>query len=95
MNDIYDDWNNKSKEWQKALEEALEGRSDVVTQYEKVAFAFPSRTPNPHSFDYPLIDQERLILWAKSYDWEVKFAPEKLSEEDKDKPQPVRFIKKA
>ena len=95
MNEKYNDWINNSQEWQDGLERALEkhGGSDIVTQYTNVAFGFPSNDPNPYSFDYPLIDQERLINWAKSKGWKVQLASEMATEEDKHRP-PVRFTKK-
>ncbi len=96
MNKRYNDWINNSQEWQDTLERALEkhGGSDVVTEYRKVALAFPSKDPNPESFDYPLIDQEHLLRWAVSKGWNVQPAPEMLSKEDKHKLPPVRFTKK-
>ncbi|MBW2149759.1 MAG: hypothetical protein JRI22_22430 [Deltaproteobacteria bacterium] len=95
MNEKYNDWVNNSQEWQDILERELEkhGGSDVITEYTNVAFAFPSKDPNPHSFDFPLIDQERFIHWAESKGWKVQLAPELASEEDKHRP-PVRFTKK-
>lgn len=95
MNERYNDWINNSQEWRDELERALEkqGGSDVVALYENVAFAFPSNDPNPHSFDYPLIDQKRFISWAESKGWKVQLAPEMASEEDDHRP-PVRFTKK-
>jgi hypothetical protein len=95
MNEKYNDWINNSKEWQDELERAIEkhGGSDVVTQYTEVALAFPSNVPNPYSFDYPLIDKERLIHWAESKEWKVQFALEMAPEEDKHSP-PVKFTKK-
>lgn len=95
MNEKYSDWNNNSQNWRDELERALEkyGANDVVTQYTNVAFAFPSNEPNPHFFDYPLIDQERFIHWAESNGWKVQMAPEMASDESKHSP-PVRFTKK-
>ena len=90
------EWINNSQQWQDELEGVLttHGGNDVVTQYTNVAFAFPSTKPNPYSFDYPLIDKDRLVEWADSKGWEVRFAPEMLSQEDKQNLPPVRFTKK-
>lgn len=95
MNEKYSDWKNNSQKWQDELERALEkhGGSDVVTEYTNVAFAFPSKDPNPDSFDYPLIDRELFIHWAESKGWKVQLASEMASDKDKHRP-PVRFTKK-
>ena len=95
MDEKYNDWINSSQKWRDELERAIKKHSgrDLITQYTNAAFAFPSNVPNPYSFDYPLIDQERLIQWAQSKGWKVQLAPEMASEEDKHRP-PVRFTKK-
>ena len=94
MNDKYDKWIGNSQYWRDQLEKSLEmhGGNDVVTPYTNVAFAFPSRNPSPHSFDYPLIDQRGLMQWAESKGWEVRLAPKMAEEKDKHSP-PVRFTK--
>lgn len=95
MNENHNDWINKSQERRDEFERALEnhGGNDVVAPYENVALAFPSKDPSPHSFDYPLIDRERLIHWAESKGWKVEMAPEMASDDGKHSP-PVRFTKK-
>jgi glutamate/tyrosine decarboxylase-like PLP-dependent enzyme len=94
MDEKYNEWMNKSQEWKDKLERALNehGGNDVVTEYTNVAFAFPSNEPNPYSFDYPLIDQDHFINWAKSKGWKVQLATENASEKSKHRP-PVRFTK--
>jgi len=95
MKEKYNEWIKNPQEWQDNLEIALEkhGGSDVVTEYTNVAFAFPSNDPNPYSFDYPLINQARLIHWAELKGWKVQLAQEMSSVRDKHTP-PVRFTRK-
>jgi hypothetical protein len=94
MNEKYDEWERNSQQWRAELDKALQehGSSDVVTQYTNVAFAFPSHYPNPHSFDYPSIDERRLREWAEPRGWTVQLAPEVATTENKHHP-PVRFTK--
>lgn len=94
MNDNYNDWINKSQEWRDELERALEnhGGNDVVVPYENVALAFPSNEPSPRSFDYPLIDQKRLISWAESKGWKVQPESGMADEEGSDRAK-IRFTK--
>lgn len=56
------------------LKNALEehGGSDVVIPYSQVAQVFPSDIPHPDSFEYKLIDENRLLSWAQENSWKVE-----------------------
>ncbi len=94
MSSAYESCKGESPKWQLELEKQLANQesNDVITHYESVARAFPSTTPNPYSFDIPLIDHKSLIPWAKERGGAVKLAPESASEGSEHTP-PVRFIK--
>jgi hypothetical protein len=96
MSSAYDKCIDNASEWQSELEKELEnqGSGDVCTGYANVARAFPSTTPNPHSFDIPKIEEISLMSWAKERGWEVELATEKASKGSEQMP-PVRFIKTA
>ena len=62
-----------AKEHQNALENKLNETAldDLVTHYESVAKAFPSKTPNGHSLDIPRIHDVALSAWARDRGWRV------------------------
>ena len=94
MNEQYDEWEKDSPRWQTELEKKLteHGGTDVVINYNAVAFAFPSRTPHPSTFDYPRIDESALRVWASTRGWMVQTAPEMEPRKDSASP-PIRFTK--
>ncbi len=74
------------------LKNALEehGGSDVVIPYSQVAQVFPSDTPHPDSFEYKVIDEDRLLSWARENSWKVEKVPAQAV--SKNSP-PIRFIR--
>lgn len=59
------------------LKNALEehGGTDVVIPYSQVAWVFPSEVPHPDSFEYKVIDENRLLSWARKNSWKVEKIP--------------------
>lgn len=92
MNEQYDKWEKDALQWRTELERKLteHGGADVVTYYKLVALAFPSRTPHPSTFDYPMVDESSLRAWASALGLKVQMAPEISSEKDSTSP-PIRF----
>lgn len=93
MNEQYDEWEKDSPRWQAELEKKLSEHcgTDIVTHYKTVALAFPSKTPNPLTFDYPRIDESSLRAWASARGWKVQTAPEMVHGKESANP-PIRFI---
>ncbi|MDN3524483.1 hypothetical protein QWY79_04310 [Halomonas sabkhae] len=84
----------EAQDWQSALDRALEahGGEAALAHYPHVANAFPSRSPNPHTGDFPLLDYRELKEWATYRGWRVRPAPERASEGEEYNP-PVRFTR--
>lgn len=72
----------------KALEEC--GEADVIIPYSQVAQVFPSDTPHPNSFEYKIIDEGKLLSWAKENSWKVEKVPDQAA--SKNSP-PIRFTR--
>jgi hypothetical protein len=87
----YDDLSVQAPAWRSELEAKLtaHGGSDLVVPYSQVARAFPSREPNPKSFQIPLIDPKELQQWAELKGWHVQLTHDM---EASDGHPPVRFV---
>ncbi|WP_156000779.1 hypothetical protein [Thioalkalivibrio sp. ALJT] len=85
---------SEDSKWKDALDSELEAtdKKDLVIPYEQVVKAFPSSTPHPRSFDYPMIDDISLRQWALERGWQADLAPESLPENSSALP-PVRFYR--
>jgi len=94
MKDKYGEWEKDSPRLQAELEKKLSehGGTDLVTSYESVARAFPSGSPHPSTFDYPMLDESALRNWASVRGWRVQTAPEMEPGQDSASP-PIRFTK--
>ncbi|WOA31786.1 hypothetical protein [Alloalcanivorax xenomutans] len=68
------------------------GGEDVVIPYSQVAKIFPSEIPHPDSFDYKMIDEARLLDWAKNNSWEVQKLPDQAVSPNS---PPIRFSRVA
>ncbi len=92
MNHMFDEWERNSTHWKTQLEVSLTNHEgeDLVTYYKNVALAFPSRSPHPSTFEYPMIDESSLKTWAHEHGWEVIKEPESEPGVDSSSP-PIRF----
>lgn len=74
------------------LKNALEehGGDDVIISYSQVAQVFPSDTPHHDSFEYKVIDEDKLLLWAKENSWRVEKVPAQATLKGS---PPIRFTR--
>ncbi|HEY7884918.1 MAG TPA: hypothetical protein VIC08_08245 [Cellvibrionaceae bacterium] len=66
------------------------GGTDVVIPYGQVAQVFPSDIPHPDSFEYKVIDDDKLLSWARENSWKVEKVPAQAV--SKNSP-PIRFTR--
>lgn len=91
----YDELLERSCEWRDVLEAKISAFvcDDMLVKFESVAFVFPSREPNPYSFDVPSIDKTALFAWAEEQNLVPTMAPGQDDIEQTGFPQ-IRFTLK-
>ncbi|MCG7923063.1 MAG: hypothetical protein N0C81_03185 [Candidatus Thiodiazotropha lotti] len=94
MTSAYDKCIEKSLDLQRVLDQELDrtDKYDLLIDFIHIAKAFPSKTPNPYSFEIPQIDSKSLEQWANQRGWDVKPAPEATKESKRNMP-PIRFTR--
>ncbi|MDC0660924.1 hypothetical protein [Marinobacter sp. SS21] len=66
------------------------GGDDVTVSYADIAKIFPSDIPHPDSFEYKVIDEERLLSWAMAHSWKVEKVPNQAALKNS---PPIRFTR--